>query len=166
MLRHNIDVGLGLVNGACGEVVKLEWSLFRRIQQTEGDMPTKVFVKFDHEIPGYENNTYPIRPMSISFYGKRNVYVSREQLPLILSWAINTHKMQGVTRDMIVIDLANKLFAKGIAYVALSRCTSLQKLALSHIDVSQLLSSPGFTPFDPRAFAEMQRLRTEAQNDL
>jgi ATP-dependent exoDNAse (exonuclease V) alpha subunit len=166
MLRHNIDVGLGLVNGACGEVVKLEWSLFRRVQQTEGDMPTKVFVKFEHEIPGYENNTYPIRPMSISFYGKKNVYVSREQLPLILSWAINTHKMQGVTRDMIVIDLANKLFAKGIAYVALSRCTSLQKLALSHIDVSQLLSSPGFTPFDPRAFAEMQRLRTEAQNDL
>ena len=55
--------------------------------------------------------------MSISFYGKRNVYISREQLPLILSWAINTHKMQGVTRDMIVIDLADKLFAKGIAYV-------------------------------------------------
>ena len=42
MLRHKIDVGLGLVNGACGgEVVKLEWSLFRRVQQTEGDMPAK-----------------------------------------------------------------------------------------------------------------------------
>ena len=49
MLRHNI--GLGLVNAACGEVVKLEWSLFRRVQQTEGDMATKDFVKFDHEIP-------------------------------------------------------------------------------------------------------------------
>ena len=106
--------------------------------------------------------------MSISFYGKRNVYVFREQLPLILSWAINSHKMQGVTRDMIVIDLAYKLFAKGIAYVALSRCTSLRKLGTSRIHVSQLLTSPDFTPFDPRAFAEMQRLRAEAeaQNDL
>jgi len=30
MLRHNIDAGIGLVNGACGEVVKFDWSLFRR----------------------------------------------------------------------------------------------------------------------------------------
>ena len=94
------------------------------------------------------------------------MYISREQLPLILSWAINIHKMQGVTRDMIVIDLAYKLFAKGIAYVALSRYTSLRKLGISRIDVSQLLTSPEFTPFDRRAFPEVQRLRTEAQNDL
>ena len=121
MLRYNIDVSKGLVNGACGEVVKFEWSLFRRVQQNEGEQPTEVYVKFDHEIPGHIDNIYPIQTVSVSFYGKRHVYITREQIPLILAWAVNTHKMQGVTRERIVVDLGNSMFAKGIAYVALSR---------------------------------------------
>lgn len=52
------------------------------------------------------------------------------QIPLRLSWAVTIHKAQGATLDELTIDLRSRLFAKGQAYVALSRGRSLEKLWL------------------------------------
>jgi hypothetical protein len=56
---------------------------------------------------------------------------SYTQYPLILSWAITIHKSQGKTFDKVVIDFGWGTFAHGQAYVALSRCRTLDGMILS-----------------------------------
>lgn len=52
------------------------------------------------------------------------------QYPFRLAWAITIHKSQGKTFDHVVIDIGGGTFAAGQMYVALSRCTSFEGIAL------------------------------------
>jgi ATP-dependent DNA helicase PIF1 len=56
---------------------------------------------------------------------------SYKQYPLTLAWAITIHKSQGKTFENVIIDFGWGTFAHGQAYVALSRCTSLNGIILS-----------------------------------
>ena len=53
------------------------------------------------------------------------------QFPMKLAWAVTIHKGQGKTYDRVSIDFGAGMFAPGQAYVALSRCRSLEGLSLS-----------------------------------
>lgn len=52
------------------------------------------------------------------------------QFPLKLAWAVTVHKSQGKTFERVVYDCGST-FEAGMAYVALSRCTSLEGITLT-----------------------------------
>ncbi|CDO75871.1 hypothetical protein BN946_scf184672.g4 [Trametes cinnabarina] len=69
------------------------------------------------------------------------VEATREQVPLILAWALSIHKSQGQTLERVRVDL-NKIFEKGQAYVALSRATSMEGLQVLHFDPAKVRVHP------------------------
>ncbi len=76
------------------------------------------------------------------------------QFPFRLAWALTIHKSQGKTFEKVIFDTRGGMFASGQAYVALSRCVSLEGLILKspfqnkHILVDErifpFLKSQGF----------------------
>jgi ATP-dependent DNA helicase PIF1 len=58
------------------------------------------------------------------------VEVSRVQIPLMTAWALTIHKCQGMTLEKCVLHL-DRCFGYGMAYVALSRCKSLEGLQIN-----------------------------------
>lgn len=158
MLRRNININHGLVNGAMGVIRKIEWPALRREQLEVGELPQAVFLEFDdHSITGNQPGIgVRIEPCTTEFDALRGKgKIERRMLPLILSWAVTVHKLQGTTLDRAVVDLSGNLFAKGQAYVALSRVRSLSGLAISSLDPKKLL----LQPHDQNSLDELNRLR-------
>jgi len=54
-----------------------------------------------------------------------------KQFPLRLAWALTIHKSQGLTLDKIYVDFGRGTFAHGQAYVALSRCRTMEGLSMA-----------------------------------
>jgi len=65
----------------------------------------------------------------------------REQLPLILAWALSVHKSQGQTLDRVKVDL-KRTFEKGQAYVALSRATTMEHLQVLNFEPAKVVAHP------------------------
>lgn len=63
-----------------------------------------------------------------------------KQYPVKLAWGITIHKSQGLTFEHAIID-ARSAFAHGQAYVALSRCKTLEGMVLSSpLSVNAIIS--------------------------
>jgi ATP-dependent DNA helicase PIF1 len=67
------------------------------------------------------------------------IQAQRNQIPLILAWALSIHKAQGQTLERVKVDLG-KIFEKGQAYVALSRATTQEGLQISRFDPKKVMA--------------------------
>lgn len=75
------------------------------------------------------------------------------QIPLRLAWAITIHKSQGLTFDKAIIDVSGA-FTHGQAYVALSRCRSLEGLVLRNpVSAQNIIGDPIVRRFNQQAEA-------------
>ncbi|KAE8740715.1 hypothetical protein FOCC_FOCC013771 [Frankliniella occidentalis] len=126
MLKQNLNVSAGLVNGCLGYVTDILYD--------EGEKPPAiprfVIVKFDN-VDGYPylNGGVPIQAIHCS-WSINNISCSRVQLPLSLSWACTVHKSQSLTVELCQMNLGETDFELGLTYVALSRVKNLSSLVL------------------------------------
>ncbi len=91
------------------------------------------------------------------------------QYPIRLAWAITVHKSQGLTFSQVLVDFSGGVFAGGQAYVALSRCTSLDGIVLKkQINRSDIFVKPEIVQF-AKQFNDRQlidRSLKQAQADI
>lgn len=93
----------------------------------------------------WENVKYEIDATSKQI--SEDVCGTFSQIPLRPAWAITIHKSQGLTFDHAIIDAADS-FAHGQAYVALSRCRTLEGLVLdAQLRASSLICDPTVSTF-------------------
>ena len=133
MLHKNIDVSIGLVNGAIGTVLSKK--------------PSCIKIQFDN-IP----NPCHIEMITSKFTLMKHYSVYRKQFPLILAFAIAIHKSQGLSLYTAIIDLSSNVFSPGMAYVTLSRVHTLSGIHLTAFDPESII-------IEPRCINEINRLR-------
>jgi ATP-dependent exoDNAse (exonuclease V) alpha subunit len=83
----------------------------------------------DPVIETYGGMTFSVSPQSWKIEEEGKIKAEISQLPLRLAWAITVHKSQGMSLDMMEVDLS-KSFVQGMGYVALSRVRSLEGMKL------------------------------------
>ena len=140
MLRRNIDVSTGLVNGAVGTVIAIK--------------AHHITVQFDGR-----QEPHNVERVKSKFMLMKKIYVYRKQFPLILAFAVTVHKCQGLSLDCALMDLSEQVFCAGMAYVALSRVKQLENLHLIAFDKDAIKVSA-------KCLQEINRLRQTYRPDL
>lgn len=146
MLKANIDVHEGLTNGAMGTVTGIINGR-KPLGQPEAicvlfdDVKIGVLSRQKMKPPSNADQNSTVVQVHRDVIQRKPVQVTRHQFPFILSWAVTIHKVQGMTTSEAVISL-DKIFKPGMAYVALSRVTSLQGLHLQNFNPRSIYCDP------------------------
>ena len=127
MLITNMDQDLGLVNGSRGVVTGY----------SPGGLPLVKFLGFVEPVLIDRANWWLAEPENIG----------RSQIPLKIAYAITIHKSQGATLDSALVDIGSNTFEYGQAYVALSRCRSLEGLYVWALDRRKIMCHPTVKAF-------------------
>ena len=115
MLLYNMDIDTKLVNGSRGVIESFDKS---------SGYPV---VRFN------SGKKYVIEPHEWSNKHPKGLY-SYIQMPLKLAWSISQHKSQGITLDLVEVDIGSTIFEFGQTYTTLSRVKSLDGLYITDYD--------------------------------
>ena len=147
MLWRNIDIILGLVNGAIGTIHSVQRCI---------DQPSKV----DTITILFSNSQqHCLKRVTTKIEVLDKAYVICSQFPITTAYAITIHKSQGLTLNHVLTDIGNSIFTCGQAYVALSRVKSISGLHLINFDPRSIKALDS-------AILEYNRLRQEFRSSL
>ena len=181
MLIHNVNTLDGLTNGAQGKVMDIVM---------KNEKVRYIIVRFDNPDIGAEQRRShrfissvtrseeltPIPRFELSYtlgdvrkdHGARASFL---QFPLKLSWALTAHKCQGQSifpPNSMFTDLHT--FEAAMAYVILSRITSLDQLYLQELDPKQIycnkMAKEEVTKLKSRAINLQSSSWTESQEEV
>lgn len=120
-VKNDTSVDKEYYNGMIGEVDEIDNNIIRVRTADGGNI-----IEVGHE--KWENIKYAINEEEKEI--TEQVVGTFSQYPLKTAWAITIHKSQGLTFPKAIID-AHLSFTHGQAYVALSRCKTLEGMVLS-----------------------------------
>ncbi|XP_058827535.1 uncharacterized protein LOC131687462 [Topomyia yanbarensis] len=142
MITTNIDVEVGMVNGAIGELKFIE-----HCDDDSGERIIRLWMKFESDIIGatLKIKSRPLvysKPAQLQFGWvpiiKRSASIKlgkitckRVQFPVVSACALTVHKSQGGTFSEVVFDY-DKGLEQQLVYVGLSRVTSMDGLYLTN----------------------------------
>ena len=113
VLRRNVNIERGWVNGTIAQVVSLAQNC---IVLCQVDKPK-------------ERLPLPRFKQLITIAGA-SYHIVRRQFPVMPGYAVTVHRVQGMTVKKAVVLLNKNFFASGQAYVALSRVRNLEDLTI------------------------------------
>uniref|UniRef100_A0AAZ1XLP7 ATP-dependent DNA helicase n=1 Tax=Oreochromis aureus TaxID=47969 RepID=A0AAZ1XLP7_OREAU len=139
MLTRNLDTLNGLVNGAFGILIKVVRS------ENDGHI-IKLGLRMDNRQPMRHNRSANAASDDLVYIERAEESLKfkgavRRQFPVKLAFACTIHKTQGLTTQTAVVSMKN-IFEPGMAYVALSRVTSLSGLYLQDLDEKKIYANP------------------------
>ena len=143
MLRQNLDVKNGLVNGSVGYTTNIDYSRDGKTIQTIGVL--------------FRNQQSPVQIKRV----RRKIqlfpgaFLHREMFPICLSYCLSIHKSQGLSLQCVFVDLGKSIFARSQTYVAISRVTTIAGLHLINF-------SPSDMKVNKSALAEYLRLGSKS----
>jgi hypothetical protein len=172
MVNQNIDRKQGIVKGAMGNFAGVKWKTGKtphiedyhgyKVYCAEPDDIEYMVIKMKTE-QKYIKLDFQEMPVSIKFPGCNNKNVLKgyhiKQFPINLALAINGHKLQGMTVDILILSEIN--LTSNWLYVLLSRVTTLEGLFLM-----EPLRKNMFKPIEKQLKQELEFLRQKEQELL
>ena len=127
MLITNKDVEGGLVNGSRGVITSFINGL--------------PIVRFVNGI------VMPVVQHTWDLIEEGRYHAFKVQIPLKIAFAMSIHKVQGMSLDLVQMDLGSSIFEYGQTYTALSRVRTLDGLYLIDFDPAKIKTNPKVIEF-------------------